>query len=143
MSIEVPYSCHVDQKVTTMNCDDPMLPIVLYYGDTKIKTDALVDSGCTVSHANMAIAKRLGIPLMSPPCVESTTYGIAGLSHPLVGYLIDVDFQIEGQDYKFSGPILFVENLPYQVLLGQRNFFDHYNVTFKKSEKVFLLDQAL
>lgn len=142
MSIEVPYACHVDQKVTTMLCDDPMVPLILHYGSKKFKTDGLVDSGCSVTHANADIAKYFGIVLDSPPCVECETFGISGKNNPIKGYLIDIKIELEADKMPFSGPILFVKNLPYQVLLGQNNFFDYYNVHFKKSKRVFILNRV-
>lgn len=142
MSIEIPYACHIDNTVSTCKCDDPLVPLILHFAGNKIKTDGLVDSGCSVTHANADIARVLGVMLENPPCIKVKSVGISGKSEPVTGYLIDIQFQIEGQENIFNGPVLFVENLPYQVLLGQDNFFDHYNVHFKKSEGIFILDEV-
>ncbi len=142
MSIEFPYTCRVDKTISTCRCDDPLVPLILHFAGNKIKTDGLVDSGCSITHANADIARVLGVILENPPCMIIKSIGISGKSEPVTGYLTTVEFQIEGQKNIFNGPILYVENLPYQVLLGQDNFFDQYNVHFKKSKGIFILDEV-
>lgn len=138
--MEFPYACHIDGNISKYTCDDPLVPIILHYGGKKFKTDGLVDSGCSMSHASADIARLLGVELSSPPC---TTGGKSvGIGGEVSTFMIEIEFEVEGEGMIFRGPILFVENLPYNLLLGQSNFFDTFDINFQKSKGIFSIERS-
>jgi hypothetical protein len=98
----------------------------------------MVDSGCTVTHANSALAAELGINLST--CLPRETMGASGVKEQ--AWVTDVVFSFKGLGDDFTGPILFNDNLPVSVLLGQRNFFDKFDVHFQKSKHLFTLTRV-
>ena len=134
ITADFPY-CKFKPDFLGCNCDEACLQVTLKNGGNEVTVEALVDSGCTVTHANSAIAEVLGIDLTT--CVETLTMGINGEKDK--AWLTEVVFSFQGMGEDFSGPLLFTDNLPVSILLGQRNFFDKFDVHFRKSKHLFTL----
>jgi hypothetical protein len=140
MEATFPYACHLKGDLSCCICDDPIVPITLHFAGKKFRTDGLIDSGCSVTHANTEVAELMGLDLGI--CVETESIGIGGKNNAIKAYLTEIEFEIEGMGEPFRGPILFTENLPYSVLLGQDNFFDKFDVLFQKSSGSFTLKRV-
>ncbi len=117
----------------------PMLEIELHNGDFSLPPIlAMIDSGCTTSMINASYAKDLGI------IIESGTHllvGGIGNGHS-TGYVHTLSMMVKDSEYLFEAPFNFVIDLPVDILLGQNNFFEHYNILFEKNLDIFKLEQV-
>ena len=134
-AVEFPY-CKSDATLSACVCDDPCILVQLTYGKKVITVEGLVDSGCTTTLADLSLAEVLGVNLET--CLPVPVEGVGG---KVQGHMTTIGFNVEGFD-SFNGNVIFVENLPVSVLLGQQNFFDNFNIHFKKSEYKFILEKA-
>lgn len=134
--IKYKYSCQM-QKDGRSLCDKPLITVELSHGDRVFSFVGLIDSGCTVNQANAEIAPLLGIDLAKAP--QTSTIGVGGISK---GFVSKVNMKVENFDQKFNAPIIFTENLPVPLLLGQDNFFDRFKIKFEKCNKIFELSLA-
>lgn len=135
--VEFPY-CKFNPDFSGCNCDEACLLVTLKSDGKELTVEAMVDSGCTVTHANSAIAEALGIDLRT--CVETETVGISGEKE--IGWMTEVTFSFPGLGEDYRGPVLFTENIPVSILLGQRNFFDKFDVHFQKRRHLFTLTRV-
>ncbi len=129
-----PYTCQL-QNLNSIKCNRPLVDVEISAFGRSFVTQGWIDSGCTMTHADADIAVVLGIDLSTLPEVQ--TGGIHGDG---VGYMSEVEFALDGIGKKFDGPIIFVKDLFVPILLGQENFFDKFNICFKKSEKIFTVE---
>jgi len=135
-TIEFPYCRSTPKGKQVCNCDDPYVTITLSNAGFEVTVEGLVDSGCTMTLVNCDFAEALGVDLST--CTETSVTGVGAIAK---GYMTTVDFQVQGFNNSFSSPVIFVENLPVPTLLGQLNFFQHFNVHFqKKNHKLILED---
>jgi hypothetical protein len=137
LKVEFPY-CKFNPDFLGCNCDEPCLLVTLKEGGKEITVEAMVDSGCTVTHANSALAGELGIDLRI--CIPTKTIGISGEMEE--AWMTEITFSLPGLGDDFRGPVLFTKNLPVSILLGQKNFFDTFDVHFQKSKHLFTLTRV-
>ncbi|MCA9354248.1 MAG: hypothetical protein KC877_01880 [Candidatus Kaiserbacteria bacterium] len=131
------YSCQIDGASGDVCCERPVIEVTLSSGGKQFVTHGLIDSGCVSTMADSSIADFLGIDLTT--CPETEVGGICGEG---TGYMSEIDFYVAGGGKIFSGPVTFVHNLPFSILLGHRNFFDKFDILFKKSKGYFTINRV-
>lgn len=94
---------------------------------------ALIDSGTDSSVLHADIARDLQIDLSR--CQRVRLGGIGSLD----GYLSNIRLFIPDMKTTMDIPVMFAENLPFDGLLGQRHFFERFNVRFEKSANKFYI----
>jgi len=114
----------------------PVINVILSSGAKSIQVVALIDSGCDCVMVNKDIAGALNVT--SNPLRKIRVGGITGLRND--GFKFEIAVQI-GQFDSFLNDATFVPGLPFACLLGQRGFFDFFNVRFEKKKQKFYLQQ--
>ena len=124
---------------SSLLCDCRMayLVVELSFVNNSIAVEGLIDSGCSVTLVNAELAEPLGIDVST--CVE-TKIGVVG--GEVKGFMTEINFEVQGVFEKYSGPVIFVEDLFVSVLLGQNNFFDKFDIHFQKSSYKFSIEPA-
>ena len=104
----------------------PFIEVRLAYGSNHIDLDCLIDSGAGDCLFSADIADILGIDLENAE--ERKYIGIA--EHSVVGRIHPVQMLVKGfSDWiEIEAAFLDINQLP---LLGQRGFFDSYQITFE------------
>jgi hypothetical protein len=98
------------------------------------KVYALVDSGASFCMLNLAYATRIGI--VPDRHTGIPTYGVTGLGDSKLAYPARVTVHIEHLG-EMELPVFCMETDAFDLILGQRDFFDRFQVTFKKEEGTF------
>lgn len=114
----------------------PLIQIELSNHDKSIPTSALVDSGTDTTMVDAEIASELGINLRL--CTEIPVSGIGKTK----GRKCDVNLTLSQNGvalYIKDMSVVFVENLPFGVLLGQKDFFNAVDIRFEKRNNRFFL----
>ena len=95
---------------------------------------ALVDSGTDVTMMDQSIASLLGIE-------NGTKAQVSALGAETEGFFANVSLKIDKFETAFSFRVLFVENLShnFDIILGQEDFFQNFEVIFKKKQNKFYL----
>ncbi|MDP3013925.1 MAG: hypothetical protein Q8M92_06765 [Candidatus Subteraquimicrobiales bacterium] len=123
----IPY--HPDLK-------QPFITLELRFGGRKIKTEALVDSGATVSIFKRELASFLGLPIKEAKEDES---GAAGGTEFKVLYF--PGYALEGQFKKRKfplGAVFYKKSDPNAInLLGRNDFFRAFKVIFDQRANKF------
>ena len=132
---EFPYQCQFDGD-GSLFCEPKITMILEYEGKCGYYT-ALVDSGCYRTHVNASIAEWLGVNIGA--LHDTTTIGIGGDKSGKLGRMM---MQVNGLGEKFEVPVVFLEELGVDILLGQNDFFERFNVRFEKWKNVFYLEPA-
>lgn len=112
----------------------PVVTIMLSNGSKSISVMALIDSGCDCMMINSDIAEALGIT--SHPLRKIKVGGITGERSD--GFKCEVKAQFSSMD-EFTADATFIPGLPFACLLGQKGFFDSFNVRFEKGKQKFYL----
>lgn len=120
-------------------CDIPNIEVELSYNSKSIKVIGLIDSGCQVTNANPALAKYFCIDLTKCPKIKIGGVGGSGSR----GFISNLDMQLRDFGRKFNSPIIFTENLPIPLLLGQDNFFEKFDIKFEKRNNTFELQRTM
>ena len=94
---------------------------------------ALIDSGTDSTLVNAEIAKTLYI---EPNTCQKVKVGGVGEN---IGFLCNVTLSIDDFSESMEIPVIFVENLPFDALLGQRHFFERFQINFEKDKNRFFL----
>lgn len=136
-AVEFTY-CKFNETLTACDCNNPCLLVTLTYGHSAITVEALVDSGCTRTLADLSLAEQIGVDLQT--CTKTKVGGVGG---EVEGYMTTIGFQVQEFDNATQGSVIFVKDLPVTVLLGQLDFFEHYHIHFKKSEHCFSLEKVV
>ena len=102
-------------------------------GNEQIRTLALIDSGTDGTIFNADIARAIGVDLSK--CQKVKLGGIGATD----GHVSNIRLVIPDFDVAMDIPVVFVENLPFDGLLGQRHFFQRFNVKFEKDLNLFHL----
>lgn len=112
----------------------PIVEVVLEKDKRKIKVDALIDSGATISVFQGSIGEYLGVQ------IESGQRRIfQGVSGKIVGYIHEVNLQID--NVKFLCKIAFSSELATTLnILGRDNFFEKFLIIFDELNKRLKLD---
>lgn len=99
---------------------------------------ALVDSGTDVTMMDLEIATILGMDLTNAK--KGTAAGVGGTQH--AGFLGKLNLQVEGFDEVLIFTAVFVENLGFDIILGQDDFFRRFHVRFERQAEAFYLQLA-
>lgn len=109
----------------------PIIPVVFIVGKKRIRSQALVDSGATISIFGEETASSLGIDIETG---KRTILG--GVGGRIVGYIHNVKVRIAGKE--FLCPIVFShEYLVSFNLLGREAIFRQFKIIFE--EKSYFL----
>lgn len=133
--VKYKYDCHFGFDGTCV-CDLPNIEVAL---SKDSKSDVftflgLIDSGCQLTNVNSDIAKLLGINLS-----DCKTINVMGVTGSCLGYLSTLTMELKDLGGKFEAPVIFLDNLPNPILLGQNNFFDKFDIKFEKRNNTFEL----
>lgn len=112
----------------------PHVPVTISGLHKSRKVAALIDSGAALCVADMGYAKAIGVK----PDRKSgiTIRGATGTKDTTVVYPATIGLQLDGLD-RVELPVYFGNTDTSALILGQRDFFDRFNVNFKKSEYKF------
>lgn len=108
----------------------PLLMVRVRYGRKHIDLNCLVDSGAGECIFDTDIAEILGIDLSK---AEKRVYFALG-DTPITGYRHKVMMRVKGFDDWLSVTVGFVAENDLS-LLGQKGFFENYEVTFRTYQK--------
>ena len=111
----------------------PIIPITLGKGRFRLKTQALVDSGATISVFRSSIADYFNIDVEAGKRI--TLQGVGGR---IVGYVHRIALEVDA--IRFWSPIAFSEELTTTInILGRDNFFQHFLVSFDEQNRKTVL----
>lgn len=111
----------------------PHVPTTIYGPRKSRPVIALIDSGAVFCVAPMALAKSIGV---KPDRKRGVKMKGIGRDVSTV-YPATIGVQLDGLD-RVELPVYFGEKINFSALvLGQRDFFDRFNVCFKKNEEKF------
>ena len=112
----------------------PVVPLVFLIGNKRIRSQALVDSGATISIFGEETANSLGIDIILG---KKTILG--GVGGRIVGYIHNVKVRIAGKE--FFCPIVFShEYLVSFNLLGRQEFFKKFRIIFEEKKNLLKLE---
>jgi hypothetical protein len=112
----------------------PIVPVTLRHGDHEIRTEALVDSGASVSTFQGDLASVLGLTLE----VGEKIY-LQGIGGRVLGYAHRVGLTIGSEQILCK--IVFSNELISSVnLLGRADFFEHFFITFDERNRKLVLN---
>ena len=107
----------------------PIVEFVMENKGNKIRTDAVVDSGASISIFKSEIAKAIGINLK-----DGEKRVFQGASSKLVGYIHKVRLMVN--NCSFECKIAFSDDLQTSFnLLGRESVFDKFLITFNEKDK--------
>jgi len=113
----------------------PILRLTVKHNSEAIDTDALVDSGASISVFQSAVAKFFGINVLNGEEIFLQT-----INGKTKAYLHE--FPIIFGDSKFKCKIAFSEELATSFnILGRDNFFRFFKITFDELGKELILEQ--
>jgi len=136
--IEFPYCRSTPTSTKNIcDCNDPYITVTLCNAGFEVPVEGLVDSGCTLTLVNSEFAEALGIDLST--CSEVP---IGGVGAVVQARMAEINLRVQGFNYEFRSPVAFTDNLPVPILLGQLNFFQHFDVHFQKKHHKFTLDDS-
>jgi predicted aspartyl protease len=112
----------------------PVVSIVFLIGGKRIRSQALVDSGATISIFSEEVAETLGIEIEKG---KKTILG--GVGGRIVGYIHKVRIRVAGKE--FLCPIVFSrEYLVSFNLLGRDGFFRRFRIIFEEKQNRLRLE---
>lgn len=112
----------------------PIKEVVLNKDGTKLRTDALVDSGATISIFQSSIAEYLGIKIEKG---ENRIF--QGIGGKIVGYVHNVILCVG--KIKFPCKVAFSNELTISLnILGRIDFFESFVVIFDEANKMLKLE---
>ena len=112
----------------------PVITVTLSNDSKSIQVVAVIDSGCDCMMINSDIANALGIT--AHPLRKIKIGGITGTRED--GFKCEVTAKLASLN-EFVADATFVPDLPFACLLGQKGFFDAFNVRFEKGKQKFYL----
>jgi hypothetical protein len=102
----------------------PVAPVGLIRGIETVRTEALVDSGATISIFNSEFCKELDLKLESGE--KKVFQGIGG---KIIGYIHNI--QLNVNEHLFTCKIAFSDEMITGLnIIGREDFFDKFIVTF-------------
>lgn len=112
----------------------PVIPTNLFSGKKKIKTDALIDSGATISVFKDEVAKQLNITIE-----DGKETFLGGVGGRIKGYIHTLKVEIAGKI--FPCPVVFShEYLVSFNLLGREAFFRQFKIIFEEKKNLLELE---
>lgn len=122
--------------------DNPIVQVTLYNGEERQYATAVIDSGAQATNISTEWADLLRIEYKHLPRTIVRMANSTGdeEENAWVGF---IDISIEGIPDKMHLYALFVDGLGANVLLGQRDFFEKFDISFKKGESnnLFILSK--
>lgn len=94
---------------------------------------ALIDSGTDGTLFNVEMAKALGIDISK--CKRVKVGGIGERE----GFICNVKLTVPDFRLSMDIEVIFVDQLPFDGLLGQRHFFEKFRIKFEKDRNKFYL----
>jgi len=116
----------------------PLITIRLSHNGRLVQLDALIDSGATASLFHSVVADKLGVDLRSG--LKHEFVGISG--HSVEAYLHEVELQILGMPNSLKVAAAFTESPGVGALLGQADFFQHYQIKFERYKERMEINPA-
>ena len=112
----------------------PVIPLIFLIGKKRIRSQALIDSGATISVFGEETAETLEVEIEKG---ERTILG--GVGGRIVGYIHKLRVRIAGKD--FLCPIVFSrEYLVSFNLLGREAFFRQFKIIFEEKKNLLSLE---
>jgi hypothetical protein len=118
-----------------IHCGVPYIVFKVGLGDAYIDIEGWIDSGSEMVILDADIADYLDINLD-----ELKPVPFKGASGNSFAYCTTVLLEIEGHE-PFMCEVGFVKGLPVSGLLGHKDFFDQFNISFKKKEGFIELEK--
>lgn len=116
----------------------PMLPLALQFKEADaVRVHGLLDSGATVSVMPYGLGIRLGAVWETQTTVVKLTGNLA--NHDARALLVEAsvaDFAPVRLVFAWTR----ADNVP--LLLGQVNFFEEFNISFRRAQRVFEIERA-
>lgn len=111
----------------------PIVPVTLRHGTREIRTEALIDSGASISTFQGDLAEPLKLALE-----QGEKIYLQGIGGRVLGYAHTIQLQIGTEQIRCK--IVFSDELISSVnLLGRVDFFEHFLVSFdERNRKVIL-----
>lgn len=107
----------------------PVISLTFLIGEKRIRSQALIDSGATISIFGEETAYSLGIDIEKGKRII-----LGGVGGRIVGYIHQLRIRVAGAE--FSCPVVFSrEYLVSFNLLGRQGFFDQFMITFDEKHK--------
>lgn len=104
----------------------PIIPILLRYKDKFILTEALVDSGASISVFHAEVAEHLGIKFKTGKEIY-----LGGIGGRILAYSHRLNIKIG--EATFICKIAFTEKMPVSLnILGRDNFFKNFLISFNE-----------
>ncbi|MBI5793507.1 hypothetical protein HZA87_00240 [Candidatus Uhrbacteria bacterium] len=115
----------------------PVIQLTLRYGDREFDYEGLVDSGADMCMFGMEVALFLGIDLAK--CEKGVVAGVGAV--PFTYYLKTIQVEVAGRSFFIDvGFLSNVSQFMYGVI-GRKNFFNQFIVTFDEVEKTLSLSK--
>ena len=114
----------------------PILEVRVSKSTESIPTLALVDSGTDGTLFNAEIARSLKVDLNK--CQRIKIGGIGERE----GHICKITLFIPDFRVSMDIPVVFVEDPPFDGLLGQMHFFERFRVRFEKDQKKFYIKDS-
>lgn len=112
----------------------PVIPLIFLIGKNRVRSQALIDSGATISVFGEETAEALGVEIEKG---ERTILG--GVGGRIVGYIHKLRVKISGKE--FLCPIVFSrEYLVSFNLLGREAFFRQFKIIFEEKKNRLTLE---
>jgi len=112
----------------------PVVPVVFLIGKKRVRSQALIDSGATISVFGEETAETLGVEIEKG---KKTVLG--GVGGRIVGYIHKLRLRVANKD--FFCPIVFSrEYLVSFNLLGREAVFKQFRIIFEEKENFLKLE---
>ncbi|MES2930316.1 MAG: hypothetical protein V4665_00835 [Patescibacteria group bacterium] len=115
----------------------PIIGLELSHNEEHFSCIGLIDSGCDTTLINAEIADALRIDISK--CKKVKVSGIADKG--IDSFTSTVNIKVEGFKDFLEMDVIFVPDMRFGALLGQKDFFEKFKVKFEKKNKKFYLFQ--
>lgn len=115
----------------------PYAEVKLNIRDRLMSFDFLVDSGAD----RTVINRPLGLALGFETSEEENSLKIGGVGGTTMGYLRNLDLWIG--EVKISTELIWIQSDHVPLLLGQKDVFDTFDITFSKSTQQVIFEKIL
>jgi hypothetical protein len=106
----------------------PIIDVQLSYQKENLQVGAIIDSGADCSVFSAVAARALGIDLQQGE--HRQFFGVSEV--PIDVYFHPIQFSIAGHKKAVEMEVGFTESSRVVGILGQRDFFEQYKVTFER-----------
>lgn len=135
-ALEVKPSKSVNKKFVVWR---PIIPVFLFNNKKVIGYEAIIDSGADFNIFHSEIADILGINYKKGS--KRHLFGLG--SQEIKGYECETEIKVQGFD-KYLSKVVFSSQIPSNSfgVLGNKGFFNNYNVNFKYQMKVIEINPS-